>query len=149
MARRFGKLVPLLRQRELGVRRGRPDAGAPREHQRSADPRAGPSLSLAARSPSRRSSRLERPRALRRKHSLFTIALTSPTGEPKSDSCNYAGRIIARQRPRALASVLVLRRRINAILTTPIPKSAQEPGSGTAGGVVTLETKVMVGRSGV
>ena len=62
----FGKLVPLVRQRELGVRRGRADAGAPRQHQRSADPRAGPPLPLAARPSSGRSSRPERPWALRR-----------------------------------------------------------------------------------
>ena len=74
-----GSWFRCLRQRELGVRRGRADAGAPREHQRSADPRTGPSLSLAARPSSGRSSRLERPRALRRKRSLFTFALTSPT----------------------------------------------------------------------
>jgi nuclear transport factor 2 (NTF2) superfamily protein len=31
--RRFGKLVPRLRQRELGIRRERPDASATRQHQ--------------------------------------------------------------------------------------------------------------------
>ncbi len=36
-------------------------AGAPRQHQRSADPRTGPALSPAARSSSGRSSGLERP----------------------------------------------------------------------------------------
>ena len=39
VARRQRQLVPLLRQRELGVRRTRPDAPPPRQHQRRADPR--------------------------------------------------------------------------------------------------------------
>lgn len=61
-----GKLVPFVRQRELGVRRERPDGASSREHQRPADSRAGSSLSLAARSPSGRSSGAVRSRAVMR-----------------------------------------------------------------------------------
>ena len=49
VARRQRQLVPLLRQRELGVRRARPDAAAHRQHQRPAD-RARPSASSTGRS---------------------------------------------------------------------------------------------------
>ena len=59
-----GSLVPLLRQRELGVRRQRPDAAPLRQHQRPADRRAAAAVPLAARAPARRSSGLERTRPL-------------------------------------------------------------------------------------
>ena len=53
---------------------GRADAGPPGEHQRSADPRAGPPLPLAARPPAGRSSRLERAWALKATASTRPIA---------------------------------------------------------------------------
>ena len=55
-----GELVPLLRQRELGVRRRRPDAVAARLHQRPAHQGVGPQVPLAARPPPGRPSRAER-----------------------------------------------------------------------------------------
>src|SRR5271169_6479162 len=60
MARRFRQLVPQLRQRELGIRRRRPDAAADRQHQRSADQGERAQISLAARPPAGRSSFAER-----------------------------------------------------------------------------------------
>lgn len=46
MARRLQQLVPLLRQRELGVQRKRPDAPPHRQHQRPTHPRIGPKIPL-------------------------------------------------------------------------------------------------------
>jgi Protein of unknown function (DUF1348) len=57
MARRFGELVPLVRQRELGVRRAGLHAPAHREHQRPADQRARTEVPLAAWAPAGRPSR--------------------------------------------------------------------------------------------
>ena len=57
MARRRGELVPLLRQRELGVQRARLHAAAHREHQRPADQGERAQVSLAARAAAGRSSR--------------------------------------------------------------------------------------------
>jgi len=51
--------------RELGVRRGRPDAAAHRQHQRPADQGWRAQISLAPRTPSRRSPIAQRPRPLR------------------------------------------------------------------------------------
>ena len=62
MARRLRPLVPLVRQRELGVRRERTDARAPCQHQRSADRGVGAAVSLAAGSAARRSSGIVRSR---------------------------------------------------------------------------------------
>src|SRR5215467_13465434 len=60
MARRFGKLVLLLRQRELGIRREWIDAAADREHQRPAHCGGATQILLAARVPPRGSPFTER-----------------------------------------------------------------------------------------
>src|SRR5215831_3541624 len=65
MARRFRQLVPQLWQRELGIRRTRPDAPAHRQHQRPADQGERAQVSLAARATPRRSPIAQRPRPLR------------------------------------------------------------------------------------
>src|SRR5262249_42698320 len=67
MARRFRQLVSQLWQRELGVRRGRADAAAHRQHQRPADQGWRAQISLAARPASQRSPITERSRPLREK----------------------------------------------------------------------------------
>ena len=60
MARRQRQLVPQLRQRELGIRRARPDAAAHRQYQRPPHQRERAQVSLAARPAPRRSPVLER-----------------------------------------------------------------------------------------
>src|SRR5438046_1874860 len=67
VARRFGSLVPLLRQRELGVRRARSDAPAHRLDQRPADPRDRAQVPVERPGPEAQgSSRVERPRPVTR-----------------------------------------------------------------------------------
>jgi Protein of unknown function (DUF1348) len=65
MARRLGELVSLVWQRKLGVQSGRPDAMEICVHQRSPHQRIRSQIPLAARPPSRRTSRTERPRILK------------------------------------------------------------------------------------
>ncbi len=60
-----GQLVSLLRQRELGVRRGRTHAAALRQHQRPADRAVRSQVLLAAGPTARRSPGAQRSRALR------------------------------------------------------------------------------------
>src|SRR5262249_46870034 len=58
--RRRRHLVPLVRKRELGVRRVWAHAAALRQHQRSANRRVGSQVPLAAGPPSGRPSRAQR-----------------------------------------------------------------------------------------
>src|ERR1700720_3619526 len=79
MARRFRQLVSQLRKRELGVRRRRPDAAAHRQHQRPADQGWRAQISLAPRSPSRRSPIAQRARPLGAKLETTRARRAPPT----------------------------------------------------------------------
>src|SRR5215472_18695333 len=79
MARRFRPLVSQLRQRELGVRRRWPDAAAHRQHQRPADRGWRAQISLAPRSPSRRSPIAQRPGPLKGNFETTRVRRATPT----------------------------------------------------------------------
>jgi hypothetical protein len=64
VARQLGYLVSFLRQRELGVQRGRPDASAVRLHQRPSHQGSRPQVPLARRASSGRPPRPDRVRSL-------------------------------------------------------------------------------------
>src|SRR3954469_22668198 len=82
MARRCRQLVPLLRQRELGVRRGGPDAPALCQHQRSADQGSRPQIPLGPQQAAPgRPSRPQRSRPLMAKTVAERAAVLPVLGE--------------------------------------------------------------------
>src|SRR5882672_10836328 len=94
MARRRRQLVPLLRQRELGVQRAWAHAAPHREHQRPSHQGLGSQVSLAAGPPPGRSPGTVRARPLRMTmNSLYDFSAKTLAGKDLGLK-DYRGKVV-------------------------------------------------------